>query len=105
MCGKSIVVWALMTRSGEQESWCSLLATDATPSSSPLLWAASSAVEVVAGRRKHMEGDSGVGHNTMLYEALQHHYERPSLVLVVQKVEGENMKHHLIGSQPYFFTT
>ena len=65
MCGKSIVVWALMTRSGEQESWCSLLATDATPSSSPLLWAASSAVEVVAGRRKHMEGESGVGHNTM----------------------------------------
>ena len=43
MCGKSIVVCALMTRSGEQESWCSLLATDATPSSSPLLWAASSA--------------------------------------------------------------
>ena len=87
VCGKSIVVWALMTRSGEQESWCSLLATDATPSSSPLLWAASSAVEVVAGRRKHMEGDSGVGHNAMR--------RPPALMLLVpQKVEGENMKHH-----------
>ena len=70
MCGKSIVVWALMTRSGEQESWCSLLATDATPSSSPLLWAASLLLEVVGGRRKHMEGDNGVGHNTMLCDAL-----------------------------------
>ena len=94
MCGKSIVVWALMTRSGEQESWCSLLATDATPSSSPLLWAASSAVEVVAGRRKHMEGDSGVVWDTMLCNALQLHYERPSLLLVVQKVEDEKREHH-----------
>ena len=51
-------------------------------------------LEVVAGRRKHMEGDSGVGHNTMLFDALQLHYVRPSLLLVVQKVEGENMKHH-----------
>ena len=29
-----------------------------------------------------MEGDSGVGHNTMLSDALQLHYERPSLLLV-----------------------
>ena len=29
-----------------------------------------------------MEGDNGVGHNTMLSDALQLHYERPSLLLV-----------------------
>ena len=41
-----------------------------------------------------MEGDSGVGHNTMLCDAPDLYYGRPSLLLVVQKVEGENMKHH-----------
>ena len=58
-------------------------------------------LEVVAGRRKHMEGDSGVGHNAMR--------RPPALMLLVpQKVEGENMElhenqgHHLIGSQAYF---
>ena len=91
MCGKSIVVWALMTRSGEQESWCSLLATDATPSSSPLLWAASSAVEVVGGRRKHMEGDSGVGHNTKLCNALQLHYI--AAISAASGAKGERRKY------------
>ena len=41
-----------------------------------------------------MEGDSGVVWDTMLGDALDLHYGRPSLLLVVQKVKGENMKHH-----------